>query len=551
MLPAGYESRPEANIAPTFEANILASRRLGPRAVKPTSSSPSVFGNDRVCAVVAAQSAADAIGQVKAAGSAPGRAHVVELRLDFLSDRVEIARLLGWLARQDKIPTLIATCRLRQAGGRFKGRAADEIAVLARAVAAGCRWCDIEIETAEEVGAAQLKDALAPARLLISAHDFRRLPQNLPTIVRRLEAYGGDAIKIAAASRSLAEVRQLLELARGRPDVVVVPMGDGMLAARLLALRQGGALAYAPMARSTAPGQIPFDEIERVYRLRRRFGKSKAGINPQTSLYGVIGNPVAHSFSPLMHNAAFAARHKNAIYLPFHVRDLSDFIAAIEPFQIAGFSVTLPHKERILRDLDECDTLAAEIGAVNTVVVRAGKLCGYNTDFTGVLRAIERRLPLSSSSVLLVGAGGAARAAAFALARAGGAVSIWARRPQRARALARAVGGEAIDRREIARRSFDAIVNCTPVGMHPGGGSPLEGRELNCRLVMDLIYRPLKTELLRRAERQGIETISGVDMFVAQGVSQWELWIGESAPKAVMRRAVLAALQKEEKSLRR
>jgi 3-dehydroquinate dehydratase/shikimate dehydrogenase len=233
------------------------------------------------------------------------------------------------------------------------------------------------------------------------------------------------------------------------------------------------------------------------------------------------------------------------------VRDLPDFIAAIEPFQIAGFSVTLPHKERILRYLDECDTLAAEIGAVNTVVVRAGKLCGYNTDFTGVLRAIERRLPLSSSSVLLVGAGGAARAAAFALARAGGAVSIWARRPQRACALARAIGGEAIDRREIARRSFDAIVNCTPVGMHPGGGSPLESRELNCRLVMDLIYRPLKTELLHHAERRGIETISGVDMFVAQGVAQWELWMGESAPKTVMRRVVLAALQRKEKSLRR
>jgi 3-dehydroquinate dehydratase/shikimate dehydrogenase len=117
--------------------------------------------------------------------------------------------------------------------------------------------------------------------------------------------------------------------------------------------------------------------------------------------------------------------------------------------------------------------------------------------------------------------------------------------------LARAIGGEAIDRGEIARRSFDAIVNCTPVGMHPGGGSPLETRELNCRLVMDLIYRPFKTELLRRAERRGIQTISGLDMFVAQGVAQWELWMGERAPESVMRRMVLAALQSEKKSIRR
>jgi 3-dehydroquinate dehydratase/shikimate dehydrogenase len=323
-----------------------------------------------------------------------------------------------------------------------------------------------------------------------------------------------------------------------------------MLAARILALRQGSELAYAPLSQATAPGQVSLDEIDGIYRLRRRFGKSAVGIDSRTAVYGVIGDPVAHSLSPLMHNAAFAARSTNAVYLPFRVRDLGDFIAGVIPLGIAGFSVTLPHKERILRYLDDCDPLAAEIGAVNTVVVRAGKFYGYNTDFTGVLRAIERRLPLASSRVLLVGAGGVARAAAFALARAGSAVKIWARRPQRARALARAVGGDAVERAALQRESFDAIVNCTPVGMHPGGGSPLESRELNCRLVMDLIYRPLKTELLRLAERRKIEAISGVEMFIAQGVAQWEIWTGEAAPEPAMRRVVLDALQKEERAKR-
>jgi 3-dehydroquinate dehydratase / shikimate dehydrogenase len=368
--------------------------------------------------------------------------------------------------------------------------------------------------------------------------------------VKRLDAYDADAIKIAAACRSLADVRRLLKLLSGRSNMVAIPMGEEMLAARILALRQGSAIAYAPIAQTTAPGQVSFDEIDRVYRFRRSFGKSAVGMDPRTNVYGVIGDPVAHSLSPLMHNAAFAARGKNAVYLPFHVRDLVDFIAAVASLGIAGFSVTLPHKERILRYLDDCDPLAAEIGAVNTVVVRAGKLYGYNTDFTGVLRAVERRLPLSSSRVLLVGAGGAARAAAFALAHAGAAVSIWARRLLRARALARAVGGEAIERAALERESFDAIVNCTPVGMHPGGGSPLKSSELNCRLVMDLIYRPLKTELLRLAERRKIETISGVEMFIAQGVAQWEMWMGARAPESVMRRVVLAALQKEEKRKR-
>lgn len=508
-----------------------------------------IFGADRLCAVVAARTAAAAIEQLRLAKNT-AKPRIIELRLDFLSGRREIDTLLSWLSRQAHKPICIATCRRLPAGGRFKGGIEAEIAILRRAVEAGCRWCDVEIETARLLAPGQLRSNLAPARALVSAHDFRRLPQNLPALVARLEARKGDAIKLAAACDSLAEVRRLLELVSGRPDVVAVPMGDDMLAARILALRQGSALAYASLSRATAPGQIAFDEIERVYRLRRRFGRS-SGIHPRTAVYGVIADPVAHSLSPLMHNAGFAVRKKDAVYLPFRVQNLRDFVAAIVPFGIAGFSVTIPHKERILRYLDECDPLAAEIGAVNTVVVRSGKLCGYNTDFVGVLRAIEKRLPLATSRVLLFGAGGSARAAAFALARAGADVSITARRPQRARALARAVGGEAIDRRQLRRHSFDAIVNCTPVGMHPHGGSPLERGELNCRLVMDLIYRPLKTELLRQAESRGIPVISGVDMFLAQGIAQWQLWMGEPAPRSVMRRVVIAALQKEEQSSRR
>ena len=231
------------------------------------------------------------------------------------------------------------------------------------------------------------------------------------------------------------------------------------------------------------------------------------------------------------------------------MRDLNDFIEAVRAFGISGFSITLPHKERILEYLDGCDPLAAEIGAVNTVEVRGGKrLYGYNTDYAGVLRAIERHVPLAKSRVLLLGAGGSARAAAFALAKQGASVLICARRTGRAQALARAAGGEAIDRAALRKETFDAIVNCTPVGMYPGGGSPLESSELNARVVMDLIYRPRKTELLKRAERRGIAVISGVEMFLEQGAAQWELWTGRRAPRDVMRRVVTSALAAEEKA---
>ncbi len=268
-------------------------------------------------------------------------------------------------------------------------------------------------------------------------------------------------------------------------------MGDDVLAARVLALRRGSALAYASIGQATAPGQVSLDALQTVYRLDRRFGASRSGPARGTRIYGVIGDPIGHSLSPLMHNAAFAARKVSAILLPFHVKNLRDFLASVEPFGIAGFGVTLPHKQAILRYLDDCDPLAAQVGAVNTVVVRrGGRLSGYNTDYVGVLRAIECRVPLRGSRVLLVGAGGAARAAAFALAHAGAVVAICARRPAQARALARAVAGSVVERHSLRREFFDAIVNCTPVGMHPGGGSPLDARELNCRVVMDLIYRP-------------------------------------------------------------
>jgi 3-dehydroquinate dehydratase/shikimate dehydrogenase len=288
------------------------------------------------------------------------------------------------------------------------------------------------------------------------------------------------------------------------------------------------------VAQAVAPGQISLQAMRQVYRLNRRFGRSARCVTPRTRLYGVIGDPIAHSLSPLMHNAAFAARGVDAVYVPFRVRNLDDFIEAVRAFGISGFSVTLPHKERILDYLDGCHPLAAEIGAVNTIVVRGGKrLYGYNTDYAGVL---------------LLGAGGSARAAAFALAKQGARVAIWARRRARAQALARAAGGEAIDRHALRRETFDAIVNCTPVGMHPGGGSPLKAAELHARVVMDLIYRPRKTELLRRAERRGIAVISGVEMFLEQGAAQWEIWTGRRAPRNVMRRAVASALAAEEKA---
>jgi 3-dehydroquinate dehydratase/shikimate dehydrogenase len=495
-----------------------------------------LFGRDNICAVVAAPTAAQMLRTLKCALR---ESHTVEVRLDWLRNDREIGLFIRQLRARGKRTCLIVTLRRREGGGRYTGSVADQMAWLEKAARAGCTWCDLEVESAARIerGAIQALRR-AGARVMISYHDFRRTPARPEAIVRRLAKFGGDAMKIAAQSKKLSNAANLLAAARHRKNLVAVPMGEIGLPARILALREGSALAYAAVADSTAPGQLSVTEMRDLYRADR--------LDRRTRIYGVVGDPIAHSLSPQMHNAAFVARRVNAVFLPFLVRNLSDFIAAREAFGLAGFAVTLPHKQSILRYLDGCDPLAAQIGAVNTVVVRGGgKLYGYNTDYVGVLRAVERRVRLAGSRVLLLGAGGAARAAAFALVEAGAVVSICARSPRKAKELARAAGAEVIARSRLRGEFFDAVINATSVGMKATNGSPLRANELNCRVVMDMIYRPMETPLLRMARGSGIETVSGVEMFLAQGAAQWEIWMGERAPAETMRRTVLAALRRE------
>lgn len=499
----------------------------------------SLFGTGvrRICAVLAASTAAEMTRQLR---SALRETSTVELRLDWLRSDFERARFLRWLRKSGpKGATLLSTCRRRQGGGKFDGDVDRELFWLMQAREAGCQWCDLEVETLRKLPDQSVRGYAVPPRVLLSLHDFERTPAlrrgvNVPA--------GGevDAVKIAAKARTIADSVRLLRLARGSKNFVAVPMGEVGLPARILALREGSALAYAPVAEATAPGQVSLHDMKHLYRshvLTRR-----------TQVYGVIGDPVGHSLSPLLHNTGFVARRVNAVYLPFLVHQLKDFLSAVSEFGIRGFSVTLPHKQTILKYLKDCDPLAADIGAVNTVVVRrGGSLYGCNTDYVGVLRALEKKLRIRESRVLIFGAGGSARAAAFALARAGAVVSICARREKAAKELARAIGGEAAPRRALRTEFFDAILNSTPVGMHPQSGiSPLGSGELHCRIVMDLIYRPQKTQLLKIAEQKGIAIVSGVEMFLAQGIAQWEIWMEKRAPEAVMRRAALRALHAEE-----
>ena len=495
-------------------------------------------------AVVVAESSPSAFW--RALARAERTARVAELRLDALSDLAPMVAVLERLARHRTRLTLIATCRRRADGGHFAGSASAQLAVLALAARAGCQWVDVDAATLEVFPPALRAALLPPARRIVSFHDFRRTPPSpgaLERLYQRLDRLDGDRVKISVTARRQRDNVNLLALARRhRRRLIAVSMGTVGLPGRVLALRAGSALAYAALDRgpATAPGQLRWSEMRELYRAHRLKARSR--------VYGVIGCPILHSLSPAMHNAALAAARLDAVYLPFEVESLGDFLAAVGPLGVAGFSVTHPHKQAILRHLDGIDPLAESIGAVNTVVVRGrGKLYGYNTDYIGVLRTLQRHIRLEGSQVLLVGAGGAARAVAFALATAGAYVCVTSRRPASARRLAKAVGGEAVPRAALRRRVFDAIVNCTPVGQAPEtNASPLRREELNCRVLFDLVYNPRETKLLRLGRRRGLTTIPGWQMLVEQGAAQFEIWTGLRAPLAVMHRTVLRSLKQAE-----
>jgi shikimate dehydrogenase len=263
-----------------------------------------------------------------------------------------------------------------------------------------------------------------------------------------------------------------------------------------------------------------------------------------TAVYAVIGDPVSHSLSPVMHNRAFAHIGHNGVYVPFRVKDIQAAVAGIRALDIKGTSVTIPHKVSVMDHLDEIDPVAQKIGAVNTLLNNKGRLIGYNSDYLGALKALAGETVVKGQKVVIIGAGGAARAIGFGVLRAGGKVVILNRSADKGEALAADLGAEFLPLSECRRIDGRILINTTPVGMFPHADHmPLSAALLAPEVaVMDIIYNPLKTRLLKEAEKAGCKTIGGLSMFVQQGAFQFELWTGEKAPVDVMSSAVEAAL---------
>ena len=262
-----------------------------------------------------------------------------------------------------------------------------------------------------------------------------------------------------------------------------------------------------------------------------------------TKVFGVAGDPIEHSLSPAIMNAALRRENVNGVFLALHARSLKDLLACVKEIPIQGLAITMPHKQAILSHLDNTDPFTAKIGACNTIVRSAdGKLYGFNTDTSGVVRPLEQRMTLQDAKILVLGAGGAARAAVFGLRERGAQVSILNRSVAAAQKLGRQARARTIKRPELKKLEFDVIINATPVGMGNTKESPLNAEEIKAKYVFDMVYDPSETRLLKLAKERGCEVIAGSEMFVHQAARQFEIWTGKPAPREDMLRIVNQAL---------
>jgi 3-dehydroquinate dehydratase/shikimate dehydrogenase len=286
----------------------------------------------------------------------------------------------------------------------------------------------------------------------------------------------------------------------------------------------------------TAPGQISTRDLRSVYRIDQ--------VDAATRIYGVAGDPIEHSLSPVIMNAALHRENVNGVYLPLHAKTVKDLIRCVREIPLHGLSITMPYKQAIIPYLDNTDAHTAKVGACNTVVRgQDSKLYGFNTDIAGILRPLEQRLSIENAKVLVIGAGGAARAAVFGLKERGAEVWILNRTSAKAQKLARQAKARTLKRADLRKIAFDVIINATPVGMGNSRDCPLKDEEIQARVVFDMVYDPVETHLLQVARAKGIAVIPGIEMFVQQAARQFEIWTGKPAPAAEMLGAVTIALQ--------
>lgn len=492
----------------------------------------------RVCAVITEETVDAARAAIKQATTV---AELIEIRLDYLrdfdfGDHEHLRALL-----QDRPLPSIITCRSTQEGGKQFVEDGVRLKLLVEGARYLADYCDIEAAHYEE--AAKFSPDLS--RLIVSYHNFDETPTDLNAIYDRVTALPAAVHKIVTRANTVTDslaILKLLDRARTeRRELIALAMGEPGVSTRVLGPSFGGFLTYGSLGlgKESAPGQTSCDELTNTYRVHR--------ISRRSAITGLVGSPVAQSASPAMHNSAFAALDLDFVYLPFEVEDLEAFFGRFIrqatrelDWNLRGLSITIPHKSAVIPLLDEIDPIARRVGAVNTVVVRDGLLVGYNTDVQGSMEPLQKLCTLSGERCGVIGAGGAARAVIHGLVERGAHVSVFARDSKTGRAMTESFDVSILPIEALAASDVSVVINTTPVGMlgHSVGLSPVPRAWLrDRRIAYDLVYNPLETRFLADARAESCQTISGLDMLIAQAALQFELWTGRQPPIDVMRHA--------------
>lgn len=472
-------------------------------------------------------------------------AELVELRLDWLSHAPDLGRLL-----KDRPTPVVVTCRRPRDKGLWKQSEDQRQMLLRAAMVDGAEYVDLEEDVAANIS------RYGKTKRIVSYHNFDKTPPNLEEIHARLAKHDADVVKITTMANSpLDNVRMLRLVQQAQVPTVGFCMGEFGIPSRILTGRYGAPFTYATFhkERTMAPGQLAFEEMRDVYHYD--------SINGQTAIYGVVADPVAHSLSPLLHNAAFAHEKLNKVYLPLRVPkgQFAEAIKAYETLGLAGCSVTLPHKQAVLEFTGDYDGPVEEIGAANTLYRDGkGQWRAANTDYDAALDSLCESLPartgdegfdpsaspLAGRKVLMLGAGGVARAIGMGVVKNGGALTITNRTKARAEQLARHLGCLFVQWENRGAAFADVLVNCTSVGMHPNVDETpfMENWLREGMVVFDTIYNPERTLLIKQARERECRTVTGVEMFVRQAARQFELFTGRPAPLEVMRQTFRQAI---------
>ncbi len=436
----------------------------------------------------------------------------VELRLD-LFHHIDIEYVKSFL--QNSVCPVMLTVRKISQGGKFKGTESEREALIKQLLALEPSFFDLEYDMSPQF-LQEVKAKYPKTQFILSYHNFQQIPSDLENIYRSMREYAAYSYKIAVMTHSTNDALKMLLFVKRHPKTSVICMGEGGAFARVLGPVIGNLIDYASAdsKEQTGPGQLTVTEWIDVYHY--------SSLNRQTSIYGLIGDPVEKSPGHLYHNDVFQKRGLNAVYVKMRVKpeELSEFVPLAAAVGIRGLSVTIPLKEKMLSFLDEVEPMAKQIGAVNTILFKNGRIIGTNTDGFGALDAIEEKGLVRGKKVVLLGAGGAARGIAFEAKARGADVLVLNRTVQRAKELAADLGCEAGGLDEVPK-TYDILINCSPAPM------PIDPKKIRPNTVaMDVVYFPRETDFLKEAALSKCQIVYGEEMFLNQAARQTAFWMG-------------------------